>query len=657
MNKFSAEIKSGKLFFQGLFTVLLSINFSLLTAQPFKVFAVSDMVRVFEDGYNLPSAGDTIKIFGIRGEILSGQITINAKNNLTKVSVDPGVLKNQKTGKIIGSVEWNFVGTIPLTENTRGYELTALTRKAPAQFPEYLMQEKQLNINKNTYKSVWLTISVPENADPGLYSAGMKVTSSQGEQSIPLKLMIYPLTLPSERHLDVVEWFSTRGFSKWHGINEEYSPEWFAMLKKYGENLAAHRQNSFRVGLNTIEIKRSKEGDYSFDFTRFDQISDLFWNIKGMDYLETGFLAKRGPKGFTDPHIAWVDVNMKNAETGQQFRMRADSIIPYLIPALENHLRQKGWLKKTWYHIFDESVLMNAPSYVEFSNYIHQYGPDLKRMDAIETTALLDAIEIAVPKLNHFASWYDTYRKAGEKGVEMWFYTVGIYQGSLYPNKTIDVPLIQSRTMHWLNYRFDAPGYLHWGYNSWTEDPFNEVGMHIGDGWHVYPAKDGVLNSLRWEEMRNGIQDYEYFWMLENKINQLKDSLGTQFLWIDPKQRGQEITARVIKDFEDYSNDPDVLNAAKMEVIKELVMFDASPKVYVQTRPFEGSELFRQASVELFGWCEPGTKINVNGEDIWVRQNGLFLAKPSTAGRVNEIKITATSLKGTKVITRKIAER
>ena len=145
--------------------------------------------------------------------------------------------------------------------------------------------------------------------------------------------------------------------------------------------------------------------------------------------------------------------------------------------------------------------------------------------------------------------------------------------------------------------------------------------------------------------------------MLENKICHLKDSLGSQFSWINPKQRGQEISSRVIRDFENYSNDPEVLNAAKMEVIKELLMFDASPTVYVQTNPFEGSRLFRQASVELLGWCEPGTKISINGEDIWVRQNGLFLAKPSTAGSVNEIKITATSSKGTKEIIRKIAAK
>lgn len=656
MKKFSSKIKLWKAAIAVLFAVLFFLNGVTLNAQPFKVLAVSDMVRVFEDGYNLPPTTDTIKIFGIRSEILSGQFAINAKNNLTGVTVEPGVLKNQNTGKTI-SLEWNFVGTIPLTENTRGYKVPGITRKAPAQFPEYLTQEKQVNISKNTWKSVWLTISVPENADPGVYTASIRVRASQGEQSMPLKLTVYPITLTTKRHLDVVEWFNTRGFSKWHGINEEYSPEWFAMLKKYGENLASHRQNSFRVRLNSIEIKKSGEGEYSFDFSRFDQLCNVFWNIKGMDYLETGFLAKRGPEGFADPRIDWVDVNIIDAATGQQFGMRADAVIPYLIPAIENHLRRKGWLKKTWFHVFDESVIMNAPSYNEFSRFINQFGPDLVRMDAIETTGILDHLEIAVPKLNHFASWYDIYREAQRKGVEMWFYTVGIYQGPLYPNKTIDVPLIQSRTLHWLNYRYDAPGYLHWGFNSWTDDPFTAVGMHIGDGWHVYPAKDGLMNSLRWEEMRNGIQDYEYFWMLENKICHLKDSLGSQFSWINPKQRGQEISSRVIRDFENYSNDPEVLNAAKMEVIKELVMFDASPAVYVQTNPFEGSRLFRQASVELLGWCEPGTKISINGEDIWVRQNGLFLAKPSTAGSVNEIKITATSSKGTKEIIRKIAEK
>ena len=36
-------------------------------AQTIQIAAISDLQRVFEDGFNLPEAKDTLKIFGIRG--------------------------------------------------------------------------------------------------------------------------------------------------------------------------------------------------------------------------------------------------------------------------------------------------------------------------------------------------------------------------------------------------------------------------------------------------------------------------------------------------------------------------------------------------------------------------------------------------------------
>jgi hypothetical protein len=69
MKKFISGIKSWKAAFAVLFAVLLFLNGAALNAQPFKVLAVSDMVRVFEDGYKLPPTTDTVKIFGIRNEI------------------------------------------------------------------------------------------------------------------------------------------------------------------------------------------------------------------------------------------------------------------------------------------------------------------------------------------------------------------------------------------------------------------------------------------------------------------------------------------------------------------------------------------------------------------------------------------------------------
>jgi len=290
---------------------------------------------------------------------------------------------------------------------------------------------------------------------------------------------------------------------------------------------------------------------------------------------------------------------------------------------------------------------------------VHHQATELRRIDAIETTYLLDDIEVAVPKLDALASWYETYRKGQEKGVELWFYTVGIYQGSLLPNKTIDMPLIDSRILHWLNYRYDACGYLHWGWNQWSEDPFKDVGMHIGDGWHVYPAKDGVLNSVRWEQMRNGIQDYECFVMLEKKICALKDSLGSRFSWINPKQRGQEISTQVVMNFIEHTDDPQVLSDAKKEVIRELMEFDKSPGIYVQTNPPVNSVLTRHSSAGVYGWTESGTRITVNGVEVPVSKDGLFLAQcggefidERKLPLKDNITVVATNPKGSKTIVR-----
>lgn len=637
-----------------LLAAAILVNHSVLNAQSFRVFAVSDLVQVFEDGYKLPATYDTIKIFGIRGEIVSGQFALNAKKRMNDVTVEISSLRNLTNGNTLpaNSAEWNFVGSIPLGKNTPNQPMSALVRPAPARFPDYLMSERQLNIKEKTFQSVWLTINIPETVEPGKYIGKVTVKSAQGNQSLPLYVTVYPLTLPAERHLKIVEWYDTDRFPELHGIKEEYSEAWFNMLRTYAENMVAHRQNVFRVPMNAIVIRKSGTNEFEFDFLRFDEIARLFWNTKGMDYLETGFLTKFGGGEWFSTEIFLNDFPVINALTGEKMTMRGEEVIPYLLPAFESHLREKGWLHKTFFHIKDEPSLHNALAWKEVSSYLHRYAPELRRIDAIETTYLLDEIEIAVPKLDALASWYKSYKEWEKKDNELWFYTVGIYQGSRLPNKTIDMPVMDSRIMHWLNYKYNATGYLHWGWNQWTANPYVDADIHIGDGWHVYPVKNGVLNSLRWEQMRNGIQDYEYFWMLENKIKILKDSLGSRFAWIDPKQRGKEIVSNVVMGFAEHTDDPQVLYKAKMQVIKELLEFDTSPRIYVQTNPLVNSSFTDGSSVEVFGWTEPGTKIVVNGKELPVSKQGLFLEQFGLTTGDNVIRVQATNGKGSKEIVR-----
>ena len=626
-----------------------------LIAQSYKVFAVNDLLRVFEDGYKLPPAHDTITLFGIRGEIISGQFALNAKRKLTDVTVDLSPLNNINTGSTIPTenVKWDFVGSVLLPSNAPNQPLSAVVRPAPAMFPDYLMSERKIDIKEKSYQAVWLTISIPDNAEAGTYSCKVTVKSVQGEQSLPLSLTVYPLTLPQERHLKIAVRYSVNRFEKYHEIKEMYSDEWFDMLKVYADNMAVHRQNVIQASMSTIKISRNTEGELDIDFSRFDQIVQVFMNTGKMDFIETGLgLTRFGEGDWFSTEIVLNDFPVKDNNNGETITMAGKDVVPFLLPAFENHLRRKGWLDRTFIAVRNEVSLHNAIPYAEMSAYFHQLAPDLKQIESLETT-MFGGVDIPGPKLDHLATWYDSFREAQRNGTEVCYYIVGIYQGSRYPNKTIDVPVMDSRIMPWLNYKYMLSGIKHWGWNSWTDDPYTEVGMHLGDGWHVYPLAGGVLNSLRWEQMRNGIQDYEYFYLLGEKIQSLKDSLGSRFLWITPMQRGREIAGRVVFSFADRTDNPQVLYQAKQELIGELLNFNTSPRIYIQTNPEENSTLTSHSTVEVFGWTEPGTRIVVNGLELPVSTEGLFLEQFLVNVNDNFIRVQASNANGSKEIVRK----
>ena len=102
------------------------------------------------------------------------------------------------------------------------------------------------------------------------------------------------------------------------------------------------------------------------------------------------------------------------------------------------------------------------------------------------------------------------------------------------------MPLVSTRILHWQYFSNSLGGYLHWGYNFWFDrrvedragtgiplpvyEPLNPYSEHTafsptGDAWVVYPPPNwwedvGPVSSLRYEAMREGLQDYEMLVML-----------------------------------------------------------------------------------------------------------------------------------------------
>ena len=602
----------------------------------FECFAVTDLVRIFEDGYQCPAPQDRIEVFGIRDEYVSTQCVVKARQAVKDLTVSVGTLKDAGGDGALppDSVAWNFVSSIAIAENSPNHRTTEVIRPAPARFPDYLSDAKQVAVEAGRYQAIYLTIHIPRDARAGDYQGTVTFHTREGDKTLPLALTVYPLTLPQEHHLMATLWYSTNRFKQFHGVESSDSDAFYRMLGVYARNMADHRQNVFRVSLDLIKATKNKDGKLTFDFSQFDKWADVFWGTGRMDLLETGFVARFGEGDWSSRQIVLRDFRAQDETTKASVTMPGKEFLPSFLPALEQHLQERGWLDKTVFHIADEPSNHNIADWREASDFVHRHGPRLRRIDAIETPHCLDRLEIWVPKIDHYASWQDAYREAQRVGNEMWFYTVGIFQAGVYPNKTVDVPLIQSRVLHWFNYRFDLKGYLHWGYNSWTDDPFEAPGQHRGDGWHVYPKKGGLLDSLRWEQMRNGIQDYEYLWLLEDKVRQMRSGMsGRVSALVEPSRRSLEIAASVVRTTADYSNDPNVLYAAKRQIIDELLGLDRSPRMIVQTTPLERSRVADGASIDVHGWAEPGTRITINGAVVPVADDGLFLENISLSSR------------------------
>ena len=84
--------------------------------------------------------------------------------------------------------------------------------------------------------------------------------------------------------------------------------------------------------------------------------------------------------------------------------------------------------------------------------------------------------------------------------------------GPAFPNTFVHSPLVESRMLPFMALQGGYEGFLRWSYNDWPDNPYEHPEWEpwpTGDTFLVYPGDKGPVSSLRWEQLREGIQDYE----------------------------------------------------------------------------------------------------------------------------------------------------
>jgi len=271
---------------------------------------------------------------------------------------------------------------------------------------------------------------------------------------------------------------------------------------------------------------------------------------------------------------------------------------------IQEHLRRKGWLDEAFVYWFDEPAPKDYEFVMNGFAKLKDAAPDINRM-------LTEQVE---PKLlggpNIWCSISNNYKhepaeQRRQHGEKFWWY---VCTGPKAPYCTlfIDHPGTELRVWLWQSWKRKIEGILVWQTNYWTspaaypdrehpqnpyEDPMGWRSSYStpkgakkpwgnGDGRFIYPPEaaadahpsepvlDGPVDSIRWEMLRDGIEDYEYLAILSRLLKAKKDKLI-------PQQRKKytallEVPESITKDMKTFTKDPAPIEARRDRIARAI---------------------------------------------------------------------------------------
>lgn len=426
------------------------------------------------------------------------------------------------TGEILpaSAIQWFQVGYIYVDQFSASYHPDVVSRQ-PGWWPDALLPVSRVHLLPDFTQSVWFTVRAPSGRTAGTYRGTCRL-QPQGLPAgdVKVTVTVYDFALsPGAGHFK-------NTFALMDGYMEQIygKPLSSTLRRNYGRYLLEHR-------LNPDDISR----------TDLPDLSDLlYYRSLGMNCFNVRNLVEpRGtlPWRCTSPSSWFTETNK------QQLIAELDAYF--------DQLSQYPSLKACAYiHGFDEQ------SVEEYGAIISDWFGTVQDRWQVPTltTAKLHHDAAEMQNLNvswmcpilHDASYFDEWRykmlpaetvRQTSEDLQVWGYTC---ISSAYPMANCEATnwLIEPRIMGWQFFHEKMDGFLYWGLNiGWGDGPNTAIrpdheapllawsiaagaaypGIY-GDGRLLYAGVEGPIGSIRLENLRDGLEDYEYLWMLAQAL-------------------------------------------------------------------------------------------------------------------------------------------
>jgi len=410
----------------------------------------------------------------------------------------------------------------------------------------------------------WITVHVPEDAPAGLYRGALEVTAeSVPAQRFGMTLTVWDFAIPKHTHL--------RTALSFRSLAKVYPPERLAEMTRKYENWML---NEYHLNPGSIY-----SGPPDWDADRLRELKRLGLNAINLTYLN----APRGSK--FDAAKYW--------RTFEDRVRRVEKWLPVVEAADVRDL--------CYIYCFDERPTDQLDVVFETAARLKQKWPDIEVMTtAYDPTFGLDrkngdAVDIWVPLTPHFDSNAERIAQARRAGRQVWWY-ICIGPQHPYANWFIEYPAIEARLiMGAMTAKYRPDGFLYYAVNRW---PVNDHPIRSGprtdwnpasyknnngDGSIMCAGPNGPLATVRLENIRDGIEDYEYYHLLRRLLARRngrvkKESGGGPFRSIG------RFFGRLIMGGVRSSEKTGDAGRVSEEVVAELTHYTRSPEVLLAER-------------------------------------------------------------------------
>ncbi|MGA2066337.1 MAG: glycoside hydrolase domain-containing protein [Thermoguttaceae bacterium] len=356
----------------------------------------------------------------------------------------------------------------------------------------YIVQEfRTLDLQPGVTRALWLTITVPPAAVPGIYTGAVRIVAGGKSAVIPIKLRVYPFALDKVADLTISVTGSTAG--TFTLAYPELQDRWWQIAEQVMKDQAEHGMNAVSGGPGAV-LRGVAGGKADIDYTQIDR-----WMALAVKYG----LAMPGDSyqgldvsGLPTDHSRDC-VARCEAAARAKFGVSYAELLRIVYGDLAEHARQKGWPTRVYYFLDEpRPEYGNVQSCAEMIKIRTRACPGMLFSGYYSTgdgrDVYFETMPVSIAHVDELS-----LRLVAKGGRQLWDYS-----GTRVRHDIGRWAFVAAKA--------GMKGFLRNGYMYVCSQPYFDFSDDESSWSVVYPSARGLSDTVGWERTAQGVNDYRY---------------------------------------------------------------------------------------------------------------------------------------------------